>query len=107
VLFTYPLLVDEGRLSIGADKLKEALEEPAFVEVHSSDASRLGLADGVEARVRTEAGVAALRVRITDHIAPGVVFMPWNQPGLAANTLLSGSSITAVTIEPVAVGVPA
>ncbi len=65
VLFTYPLLVDEGRLSIGADKLKEALEEPAFVE----------------------------------HVAAGAVFVPWNQPGLAANTLFSGSSITAVSLE--------
>ena len=34
VLFTYPLLVDEGRLSEGADELKAALEDEAFVEVH-------------------------------------------------------------------------
>jgi hypothetical protein len=28
------------------------------------------------------------------------VFVPWNQPGLAANTLLSGRMTTAVTLEP-------
>jgi NADH-quinone oxidoreductase subunit G len=33
VLFTYPLLVDEGRLSERADELKAALEEPPFVEI--------------------------------------------------------------------------
>ncbi|HEX8100326.1 MAG TPA: NADH-quinone oxidoreductase subunit G, partial [Actinomycetota bacterium] len=35
-LFTYPLLVDEGKLSKGADLLKEALEEPPFVEVNAA-----------------------------------------------------------------------
>jgi predicted molibdopterin-dependent oxidoreductase YjgC len=99
VLFTYPLLVDEGRLSVGADKLKEALEEPPFVEIHSDDAERLGLENGADAVVRTEAGQARLPVRVSPHIAPGAVFVPWNQPGLAANTLLSGSSIASVTLE--------
>jgi len=99
VLFTYPLLVDEGRLSIGADKLKEALEEPAFVELHSSDAERLGLLDGAVVRLRTSAREVEITVRVTEHVAAGAVFVPWNQPGLAANTLFSGSSITAVSLE--------
>jgi NADH-quinone oxidoreductase subunit G len=99
VLFTYPLLVDEGRLSVGADTLKEGLEEPAFVEISPKDAEELGVADGATVRVRTEAGQASLPARVTEHIAPGCVFVPWNQPGLAANTLLSGSMTTPVTIE--------
>ena len=45
MLFTYPLLVDEGRLS-GADALKEALGEPAFVEVHPDDAAAPRAVDG-------------------------------------------------------------
>ena len=40
MLFTYPLLVDEGRLSEGADELKAALEDEAFVELHPADADR-------------------------------------------------------------------
>jgi len=36
---------------------------------------------------------------VTEHDAAGAVFVPWNQPGLAANTLFSGSSITAVSLE--------
>ncbi|HEX9236912.1 MAG TPA: molybdopterin-dependent oxidoreductase, partial [Actinomycetota bacterium] len=102
ILFTYPLLVDEGRLLEGADALKEALEEPTFVELHSGDALRLGVEDGAAVRLRTQAGQAEALARVTDAIAQGAVFVPWNQPGLAANTLLSGRLSTAVTVESVA-----
>jgi NADH-quinone oxidoreductase subunit G len=100
ILFTYPLLVDEGRQLAGADALKEALSEPAFAEVHPEDAARLRLSDGAPARLRTAAGEAVVPVRVSDGIAAGTVFVPWNQPGLAANTLLSGRMTTAVTLEP-------
>jgi predicted molibdopterin-dependent oxidoreductase YjgC len=101
VLFSYPLLVDEGRLSEGAAALKEALEEEPFVEVHPADAERLGLADGAAARIRTTAGEAQLLVRITDGIAEGASFVPYNQPGFPANTILSGRLITRAFLEPV------
>lgn len=100
LLFSYPLLVDEGRLSDGADRLKEALEEPPFVEVHPEDAARLGLADGGVARLTTAAGSAEIPVRVSAGVALGAAFVPWNQPGLAANTLLSGSPVAAATLEP-------
>jgi len=99
-LFTYPLLVDEGRLSVGADELKAALAEEPFVEVHPEDAGRLGLEDGATASLRTEAGEAELPVRVTDGIAPGAAFVPWNQRGLRANTLLRGSLRIEATLEP-------
>jgi NADH-quinone oxidoreductase subunit G len=102
VLFSYPLLVDEGRLSMDAPELKAALEDEVFVEVHPDDATRLGLEDGSPARVRTEAGEAELPVRVSDGIAPGSAFVPWNQPGLRANTLLSGRLRAAATLEAVA-----
>ena len=79
--------------------MKEALEEEAFVEVHPEDARRLGLSNGQRAAVKTEAGVATLSVRITPHIAPGAVFVPFNQPGLAANTLLSGRLTAPASVE--------
>jgi NADH-quinone oxidoreductase subunit G len=100
VLFTYPLLIDEGRLSEGAPELKEALEEPSFVELHPEDAERLGVSDGAKATVRTDAGAATLPARVTPHIARGVAFVPFNQPGLAANTLLSGRFTTTATLAP-------
>ena len=91
-LTTYHLLVDEGRMSEGADELKATLAEPAFAEMHPSDAGAHGLADGLGVRLRTAAGEAVVPLRVTEHIAPGTVFVPFNQPGLAANTLLSGRS---------------
>jgi predicted molibdopterin-dependent oxidoreductase YjgC len=100
VLFSYPLLVDEGRLSERALELKEALEEPAFVEVHPRDAGRLGLADGARAVIATEAGEAVLPVRVTERVVGGAVFVPFNQPGLAANTLLSGAFTAPATLTP-------
>lgn len=105
-LFTYPLLVDEGRLSERADELKAALEEEAFVELHPSDAAAAGIADGSRATVRTDAGAAELPARVTEHIAAGAAFVPFNQPGLAANTLFSGRMVTRARIAP-AESVPA
>ena len=77
-------------MSEGADELKATLAEPAFAEMHPSDAGAHGLADGLGVRLRTAAGEADVPLRVTEHVAPGTVFVPFNQPGLAANTLLVG-----------------
>ena len=110
VLFTYPLLIDEGRLSEGASELKAALADEVFVEVHPADAERLGLTDGGRAVVRTDAGEAELPVRVSEHVATGAVFVPFNQSGLATNTLLSGQMLSRASLaaagDAVAEGVP-
>ncbi len=98
-LFTYPLLVDEGRLSERAHELKAALAREPFVEVHPDEAARAGLADGGRAIVRTPAGEAELPVVVTPHVAPGAVFVPFNQAGFAANTLLAGAFTATVELE--------
>jgi formate dehydrogenase major subunit len=101
-LVSYPLLVDEGRMSEGATELKAALGEEAFVEVHPVDADKRGIVDGATVAVRTSAGEEIVPARVTDRVAPGAVFVPFNQPGLAANRLLSGSFTAAVEVEAVA-----
>jgi predicted molibdopterin-dependent oxidoreductase YjgC len=93
-------LVDDGRLSVDADELKAALGETPFLEVHPDDATRLGLTDGERAMIRTEAGEAELPVRVTDVVAPGSAFVPYNQSGFRANQLLSGRFFTEATLEP-------
>jgi sulfite reductase (NADPH) flavoprotein alpha-component len=80
--------------------LKEGLEELPFVELHPDDAARLAIAEGSTVRVRTSAGEASLPARISEGVAPGAVFVPWNQPGFAANTILSGRFTTAASLEP-------
>jgi NADH-quinone oxidoreductase subunit G len=101
-LFTYPLLVDEGRLSQGADELKAGLEEEAFAELHPEDAEKRGIHDGGRISLRSGAGEAELPVRVTTGVAAGAVFVPFNQPGFAANTVLSGGFVGPVTVEAVA-----
>jgi anaerobic selenocysteine-containing dehydrogenase len=46
------------------------------LHVHPDDATRLGLADGVEARVRSRVGEVDIPVEVTDAIMPGVVSIP-------------------------------
>jgi NADH-quinone oxidoreductase subunit G len=117
-LFSYPLLVDEGTQVEGADALKAALGQDAFCELHPADALRLEVLHGATARISTEAGTAELPVRVTEDVAEGSIFVPFNQQGLAANELLSGSFVANATLEageptavraaaPAAAGVPA
>ena len=101
-LFTYPLLVDEGRLSERADELKAALGERPFVEIHPDDAAAAHVADGDDLVLKTAAGEATLPARVTEHVAKGSVFVPFNQAGFQANTLLDGDFVTSVTVEPAA-----
>jgi NADH-quinone oxidoreductase subunit G len=98
-LFSYALLVDEGRQSVDADELKAALGEEPFVEVNPADAERLGLAHGAPARLKTEAGETELPVRVSEGISPGAAFVPWNQRGLRANVLFRGVTRTTAALE--------
>jgi NADH-quinone oxidoreductase subunit G len=98
VLFSYPLLVDEGRQLDGADLLKAALEREAFLEIHPEDASRLGIEAGGYAEVATPTGTATLPVEVTDGVSPGACFVPWNNRGLAANVMFAGSRTVAATV---------
>jgi hypothetical protein len=49
--------------------------------------------------LRTAAGEAILPARVTGTIAEGTVFVPFNQPGFATNTLLAGGFTAPVEIE--------
>ncbi|HYY07421.1 MAG TPA: molybdopterin dinucleotide binding domain-containing protein, partial [Actinomycetota bacterium] len=100
-LVTYPLLVDDGRLSQRADELKSALAEDPFAEIHPDDASATSLADGQGVTVTTSMGSATLPARVTGDVAKGTVFVPFNQAGFQANRLLDGDFATAVTLEAV------
>jgi anaerobic selenocysteine-containing dehydrogenase len=57
------------------------------VQVHPTDAARLGLADGAPARLSSRVGHIALPVEVTDAVMPGVVSVPhgWGHdtPGTA------------------------
>jgi formate dehydrogenase major subunit len=102
-VFSYPLLVDEGRMVEGATELKAALEDDAFAEMHPEDADKYGLRAGGRVRMKTNTGAAELPLRVTADLARGAVFVPFNQPGLAANTLLGTGFVEPVSVEAVEV----
>ncbi len=101
ILVTYPLLIDDGRMVQDVPELHEALGDPPFAEVNPRDAQAHGLADGLGVRLRTAAGEAVLPAHVTDRVAEGTVFVPFNQPGFAANTLLAGAFTVPVELEAV------
>jgi NADH-quinone oxidoreductase subunit G len=97
-LFTYPLLVDDGRQLEGAAELEAALGAGPFAEMNPEDAEKRGVAGAARVRLSTAAGEAEVELRVTPHVAAGTVFVPFNQPGLAANALLSGRFTAAVEV---------
>jgi anaerobic selenocysteine-containing dehydrogenase len=62
-------------------------KERCTAHVHPDDATRLGLTDGVVARVTSRAGAVVVPVEVTEDVMPGVVSIPhgWghDQPGMA------------------------
>ncbi len=91
--------MDEGRLSERADELKAALADPPFVEIHPDDAG--DVVDGADVVLTTSAGEATLPARVTEHVAKGSVFVPFNQAGFRPTGCSTATSSTSVTVEPV------
>lgn len=61
-------------------RLSAHLAEP-FLEIHSSDAARLGISAADLVTVTSTTGNAILRARITDAVLPGQVFAPMHWTG--------------------------
>ncbi|MGF1665187.1 MAG: molybdopterin dinucleotide binding domain-containing protein, partial [Acidimicrobiia bacterium] len=59
-----------------------ALAPGGSVHVHSDDVRRLGLTAGGNATVRTAVGTATLPVVVDDSLLHGVIYVPFNQPGV-------------------------
>ncbi|MFF2084995.1 molybdopterin-dependent oxidoreductase [Nocardia sp. NPDC058176] len=84
----YPFLLNTGRLQhqwhtmtkTGKVTKLTKLNGAPFVEVHPTDAERLGLAAGDELEIASRRGRAVLPVQISDRVRPGDCFAPfhWN-----------------------------
>ena len=77
-------------------RLSQHLAEP-FVEIHPSDAARLGIYPAHLVQVSTPQGTAILRALITDRVQPGQVFAPmhWtdeHSAGGRINALVTGDT---------------
>jgi predicted molibdopterin-dependent oxidoreductase YjgC len=74
-LVTGRLLYDRGSPFAQSDIMRQFLSEP-FVEINSTDAEALGIADQDIVTVSSARDSLELRARISDDIRPGCVFVP-------------------------------
>jgi NADH-quinone oxidoreductase subunit G len=87
-LITGRLIYDEGHMVSKSVALRNLQRKP-YVEINDEDAKALNIADGDEVVVSRNGTEARLTAVISD-IVKGTVFVPYDQTGLRANTLLGG-----------------
>lgn len=90
----YPLILTTGRVlehwhggSMTRNASLNEIWPEALLEIHPSDAARLGIADHSPVRVTSRRGSIVLRARATRRVTPGVVFIPFHFAEAAANLL--------------------
>ena len=90
----YPLLLTTGRIlsqyNVGAQTRRTAntvWHAQDLLEIHPTDAENRGLKDGDWARLASRTGETTLRVRVTDRVAPGVVYTTFHHPATQANVV--------------------
>ncbi len=113
----FPLLLTTGRIlsqyNVGAQTRRTAnvvWHEEDMLEIHPHDAEQRGVRDGAWVRVRSRAGETSLRARVTDRVAPGVVYTTFHHPMTQANVVTTDQSdwatncpeykVTAVQVTP-------
>jgi formate dehydrogenase major subunit len=91
----YPFLLTTGRLMFHwhtgtmtrrSESLHREVPE-AYVEMHPDDAASIALNGASRVRVSSRRGQIELAARVTPHIKPGVVFIPFHFAEAAANVL--------------------
>jgi formate dehydrogenase alpha subunit len=68
------------------------LQPADLVEIHPSDAERLGIIDGDFVEVKSARGKVQTWARVTTRVAPGNVFLSFHFPEVKTNLLTSGNS---------------
>uniref|UniRef100_UPI0025E02F2D molybdopterin oxidoreductase family protein n=1 Tax=uncultured Phenylobacterium sp. TaxID=349273 RepID=UPI0025E02F2D len=113
----FPLLLTTGRIlsqyNVGAQTRRTenvVWHEEDVLEIHPHDAEERGVAEGDWVRLASRAGETTLRARITDRVAPGVVYTTFHHPVTQANVVTTDYSdwatncpeykVTAVQVAP-------
>jgi formate dehydrogenase major subunit len=113
----FPLLLTTGRIlsqyNVGAQTRRTAnlvWHDEDVLEIHADDAEQRGVRDGDVVRLLSRAGETTLRARITDRVAPGVVYTTFHHPMTQANVVTTENSdwatncpeykVTAVQVTP-------
>ena len=113
----FPLLLTTGRIlsqyNVGAQTRRTAnvvWHDEDLLEVHPHDAEQRGIKDSDWVKLDSRAGSTSLRAKITDRVAPGVVYTTFHHPMTQANVITTDFSdwatncpeykVTAVQISP-------
>ena len=113
----FPLLLTTGRIlsqyNVGAQTRRTenvVWHEEDVLEIHPHDAEERGVAEGDWVRLASRAGETTLRARVTDRVAPGVVYTTFHHPVTQANVVTTDYSdwatncpeykVTAVQVAP-------
>ena len=113
----FPLLLTTGRIltqyNVGAQTRRTgnvAWHEEDLLEIHPHDAEQRGVRDRDWVRLDSRVGSTSLRARITDRVAPGVVYTTFHHPETQANVVTTDLSdwatncpeykVTAVQVSP-------
>jgi formate dehydrogenase major subunit len=113
----FPLLLTTGRIlsqyNVGAQTRRTAnvvWHEEDRLEIHPHDAEQRGISEGDWIKLASRAGETTLRARITERVAPGVVYTTFHHPNTQANVVTTEYSdwatncpeykVTAVQVSP-------
>ncbi len=113
----FPLLLTTGRIlsqyNVGAQTRRtenSRWHEEDLLEINPFDAEQRGVREADWVRIASRAGETTLRARITDRVAPGVVYTTFHHPMTQANVITTDHSdwatncpeykVTAVQVSP-------
>jgi formate dehydrogenase major subunit len=113
----FPLLLTTGRIlshyNVGAQtrRTENVVWHPEdLLEIHPHDAEQRGVRNGDWVRLQSRAGATSLRAKITERVAPGVVYTTFHHPETQANVVTTEFSdwatncpeykVTAVQVAP-------
>ncbi|MBN3006514.1 formate dehydrogenase subunit alpha [Chromobacterium alkanivorans] len=95
----FPLLLTTGRIlsqyNVGAQTRRtdnRVWHAEDRLEIHPTDAEDRGIVDGDWVAVRSRAGDTALRAKVTERVAPGVVYTTFHHPESGANVVTTDNS---------------
>ena len=113
----FPLLLTTGRIlsqyNVGAQTRRTgnvAWHPEDVLEIHPHDAEQRGIKEGDWVRLASRSGETTLHARVTDRVAPGVVYTTFHHPETQANVVTTDYAdwatscpeykVTAVQVSP-------